>query len=133
MQAQLTAHMLEVNRLSAELQEAEERHGALVRQLHSAYAPKSSVEQVQQVLTVRSALDGSLEHLPIELGDVLHLEGAGLEGISEEDKRQAEELVLSLKKGLREHTRAFFPAAIEKADAIKSEHEDLLTRLAVKK
>eukprot|EP00959_Pyramimonas_sp_CCMP1952_P171225 3577810-Pyramimonas_sp.AAC.1 len=92
MQAQLNTQRLEVKRLSAELQEAEERHGALARQLHSAYAPKSDVEQAPQVLTVRSILDGSLEDLPIELGDVLQLEGSDLEGISDEDKRQAEEL-----------------------------------------
>eukprot|EP00959_Pyramimonas_sp_CCMP1952_P409704 8586349-Pyramimonas_sp.AAC.1 len=65
-----------------------------------------------------------------ELGGVLQLEGSDLEGISEEDKRQAEELVMSLKQGLREQTRALFSAAIEKADAITSEHKDLLTRLA---
>eukprot|EP00959_Pyramimonas_sp_CCMP1952_P428395 8972851-Pyramimonas_sp.AAC.1 len=65
MQAQLDTQRLEVKRLGAELQEAEERHGALVRQLHSAYAPQAAVEQAPQALAVRSILDGSLEDLPI--------------------------------------------------------------------
>ena len=130
MEKALELHRVHIQALNTDLQDAENKHRALVHRLH---ADTVRVPPGPAKLCIRSILDGTLEDLPIELGDVLGI--ADLEGaeLCEEDRKQGEALVKTLKQSLREQTKALFSAAIQRAETIKTDHKDLLARLAKKK